>query len=104
MREMGFNYNPSTAGSSVRFNPPDPRDKVCQIAESFTLTDRFLSQSPLPSIDVSFIRIFFCLAHLIGSVTAHPDPTLQPIMVKEFAKRLKRQYGWTGEDFIKQAS
>ncbi|KAI0074642.1 hypothetical protein K474DRAFT_1665173 [Panus rudis PR-1116 ss-1] len=27
MREMGFSYDPSTAGSSVRFDPPDPRDK-----------------------------------------------------------------------------
>jgi len=27
MREMGFRYDPSTAGSSVRFDPPDPRDK-----------------------------------------------------------------------------
>jgi hypothetical protein len=26
MREMGFEYDPSTAGSSVRFDPPDPRD------------------------------------------------------------------------------
>ncbi|PCH43414.1 hypothetical protein WOLCODRAFT_138330 [Wolfiporia cocos MD-104 SS10] len=26
MREMGFTYDPSTAGSSVRFDPPDPRD------------------------------------------------------------------------------
>ena len=28
MREMGFRYDPSTAGSSVRFDPPDQRDKV----------------------------------------------------------------------------
>jgi len=26
MREMGFGYDPSTAGSSVRFDPPDPKD------------------------------------------------------------------------------
>ncbi|KAI0339768.1 hypothetical protein BDW22DRAFT_1360779 [Trametopsis cervina] len=26
MREMGFTYDPSTAGSSVRFDPPDARD------------------------------------------------------------------------------
>jgi hypothetical protein len=32
MREMGFEYDPSTAGSSVRFDPPDPRDKVCLMA------------------------------------------------------------------------
>lgn len=27
MREMGFSYDPSTAGSSVRFDPPNKRDK-----------------------------------------------------------------------------
>ncbi|KAF8578003.1 hypothetical protein K439DRAFT_1621649 [Ramaria rubella] len=26
MRDMGFSYDPSTAGSSVRFDPPDPKD------------------------------------------------------------------------------
>jgi len=25
---MGFTYDPSTAGSSVRFDPPDPKDGV----------------------------------------------------------------------------
>jgi len=29
MRDMGFDYDPSTAGSSVRFDPPDKKDKVC---------------------------------------------------------------------------
>lgn len=28
MREMGFEYDPSTAGSSVRFDPPNKNDKV----------------------------------------------------------------------------
>lgn len=27
MREMGFQYDPSTAGSSVRFDPPNPKDR-----------------------------------------------------------------------------
>lgn len=27
MREMGFRCDPATAGSSVRFDPPDPRDR-----------------------------------------------------------------------------
>jgi HD-GYP domain-containing protein (c-di-GMP phosphodiesterase class II) len=35
---------------------------------------------------------------------AHPDTTLHPVRVKEYAKRLKRQYGWTEEDFIKASS
>lgn len=25
---MGFKYDPSTAGSSVRFDPPNPKDRV----------------------------------------------------------------------------
>lgn len=28
MREMGFDYDPSTAGSSVRFDPPNKNEKV----------------------------------------------------------------------------
>ncbi|KAG6860761.1 hypothetical protein C0995_007793 [Termitomyces sp. Mi166 len=66
MREMGFEYDPSTAGSSVRFDPPDKGDPVN------------------------------------GLIPAHPDPTLQPIKLKQFAKRLKKSYGWTEEDFIRQ--
>lgn len=27
MREMGFEIDPSTAGSSVRFDPPNPKDR-----------------------------------------------------------------------------
>ena len=27
MREMGFEMDPSTAGSSVRFDPPNPKDR-----------------------------------------------------------------------------
>ncbi|KAN0091136.1 hypothetical protein V8E55_004702 [Tylopilus felleus] len=31
MREMGFKYDPSTAGSSVRFDPPNPKDRSITI-------------------------------------------------------------------------
>ncbi|KAF6763057.1 hypothetical protein DFP72DRAFT_1030216 [Ephemerocybe angulata] len=31
MREMGFEYDPSTAGSSVRFDPPNPKDSSITI-------------------------------------------------------------------------
>ncbi|EPQ57181.1 hypothetical protein GLOTRDRAFT_39174 [Gloeophyllum trabeum ATCC 11539] len=65
MREMGFEYDPSTAGSSVRFDPPDPSDPP-----------------------ITFHK-------------PHPDPTIHPVMLKEFAKKLKRTYGWTEEDFYK---
>jgi len=54
MREMGFEYDPSTAGSSVRFDPPNKNDRP-----------------------ITFHK-------------PHPDPTLNPIMLKAFAKRLKK--------------
>ncbi|KAG6813367.1 hypothetical protein H0H92_011633 [Tricholoma furcatifolium] len=66
MRDMGFEYEPGTAGSSVRFDPPDKRDKP-----------------------ITFHK-------------PHPDPTLQPTVLKIYAKRLKERYGWTEEDFIRQ--
>lgn len=37
MREMGFSYDPSTAGSSVRFDPPNKADKVSASYASWTL-------------------------------------------------------------------
>jgi DNA replication protein DnaD len=33
---------------------------------------------------------------------AHPDPTIQPVMLKEFSKKLKRVYGWSEEDFLER--
>ncbi|KDR75158.1 hypothetical protein GALMADRAFT_249095 [Galerina marginata CBS 339.88] len=65
MREMGFTYDPSTAGSSVRFDPPNKGDR-----------------------SITFHK-------------PHPDPTLQPVMLKEFAKKLKRYYGWDEEDLLR---
>ncbi|PPQ87476.1 hypothetical protein CVT25_008212 [Psilocybe cyanescens] len=66
MREMGFEYDPSTAGSSVRFDPPNKADRP-----------------------ITFHK-------------PHPDPTLQPVMLKEFAKKLKRYYGWNEDDLLRQ--
>ncbi|KAF7361625.1 hypothetical protein MVEN_00505800 [Mycena venus] len=66
MREMGFEYDPSTAGSSVRFDPPDPKD-----------------------VSITFHR-------------PHPDPTIHPMMLREFAKRLKNNYGWSEADFLRR--
>lgn len=42
MREMGFSYDPSTAGSSVRFDPPSSKDKVSTITVSNTVLSQFL--------------------------------------------------------------
>ncbi|KAJ6500171.1 hypothetical protein C8R47DRAFT_1211730 [Mycena vitilis] len=64
MREMGFDYDPSTAGSSVRFDPPNPKD-----------------------VSITFHK-------------PHPDPTIHPVMLREFAKKLKKNYGWSEADFL----
>ncbi|KAG2153717.1 uncharacterized protein EDB93DRAFT_1081918 [Suillus bovinus] len=68
MRDMGFSYDPSTAGSSVRFDPPDEGDR-----------------------SITFHK-------------PHPDPTLYPVKIKEFGKKLKDYYGWDEEDFLKRAA
>lgn len=34
MVEMGFTYDPATAGSSVRFVPPDKRDRVSTMSDT----------------------------------------------------------------------
>ncbi|KAF7315679.1 hypothetical protein MIND_00083500 [Mycena indigotica] len=64
MVELGFTYDPGTAGSSVRFDPPDPKD-----------------------VSITFHK-------------PHPDPTIHPIMLREFAKRLKKSYGWVEADLL----
>ncbi|KAG6901072.1 hypothetical protein C0995_001212 [Termitomyces sp. Mi166 len=64
MRELGFGYDPSMAGSSVRFKPPNGRD------------------SP-----ITF--------HM-----PHPDPTMQLILLKQFAKRSKEDLRM---DFVRQS-
>jgi hypothetical protein len=68
MRDMGFSYDPSTAGSSVRFDPPHDGDR-----------------------SITFHK-------------PHPDPTLYPVKIKEFGKKLKDYYGWDEEDFLKRAA
>ncbi|TRM69506.1 hypothetical protein BD626DRAFT_533140 [Schizophyllum amplum] len=67
MTEMGFDYDPSTAGSSVRFIPKDQRDKP-----------------------ITFHK-------------PHPDPTIHPMMLREFSKKLQRHYGWTQDDILSAA-
>ncbi|EMD37569.1 hypothetical protein CERSUDRAFT_114203 [Gelatoporia subvermispora B] len=68
MEGMGFKYDPSTAGSSVRFDPPDSRD-----------------------VPITFHK----------RKRSHPDPTIHPVMLKEFRKKLKRYYGWDEKEWDK---
>lgn len=51
MREMGFTIDPSAAGSSVRFDPPNPKDR------SIT----FHKRKPEPAGSYWLIRSAFCL-------------------------------------------
>ena len=37
-------------------------------------------------------------------LAAHPDPTLYPVMLKEYVKKLKRYYGWSEEDFYRRVA
>ncbi|KAJ7128863.1 hypothetical protein C8R46DRAFT_1236803 [Mycena filopes] len=65
MTEIGFTYDPTTAGSgAVRFDPPNPTDE-----------------------SITFYR-------------THPDPSLTPLMQREFAKKLKKNYAWIASDFL----
>ncbi len=104
MREMGFTYDPSTAGSSVRFDPPDSRDPV-----SVCLLDTHLAVL----ISLPFLVCHLPQASVISSRSqltvidicyfiAHPDETLYPVKLKEFGKKLKRTYGWSEEDFYRK--
>ncbi|KAH0827858.1 hypothetical protein J3R83DRAFT_3485 [Lanmaoa asiatica] len=84
MREMGFKYDPSTAGSSVRFDPPNPEDRVsCTNHQVIALITWSISQS------ITFHK-------------PHPDPTLHANHLRDFGKKLKEYYGWSEEDFLRR--
>lgn len=87
MREMGFHMDPSTAGSSVRFDPPNPKDRSITFHKRKSWVFLILSG-----------RSEEC-----SPSQAHPDPTLSPWKVREFGRRLKDSYGWIEDDFIKRA-
>ncbi|KAI4523759.1 hypothetical protein K525DRAFT_195616 [Schizophyllum commune Loenen D] len=61
MDQLGFEYDPDTPGTSVRFIPRNQRNQP-----------------------VTFHK-------------PHPDPTIQPVMLREMLKKLIRVYGWTDE-------
>lgn len=54
MCDVGFKYVPSTAGSSVRFDPPDPRDMVSSpFMGELSILTRLSNFSPSHSTSVS---------------------------------------------------
>ena len=107
MTEMGFKIDPSTAGSSVRFDPHNPKDHV-RIHISSSPTSENYSDLSVHIQPITFHK------RMCPSITvrtshspwplAHPDPTLYPVMLKKFGKRLKRNYGWSEEDFYRRVS
>ncbi|KAJ7679710.1 hypothetical protein B0H14DRAFT_3063226 [Mycena olivaceomarginata] len=70
-QQWGFEYDPSTSRSSVRFDPPDPKD-----------------------VSITFHKRTCCPHSPILA------PTIHPIMLREFAKKLKRNYGWSEADLL----
>jgi hypothetical protein len=103
MRDMGFSYDPSTAGSSVRFDPPHDGDRVCD-----SVYQEFYHDAELATQSITFHKRMYNLGDFTPSLilvfTAHPDPTLYPVKIKEFGKKLKDYYGWDEEDFLKRAA
>ncbi|KAF8973070.1 hypothetical protein BDZ97DRAFT_1779193 [Flammula alnicola] len=53
MREMGFEYDPSTAGSSVRFDPPNKNDRVRADGPDFVCTAH-----PDPTLEPPILHAF----------------------------------------------
>ena len=85
MKEMGFTYVPGTAGSSVRFDPPNPADSPITIHKRM-----FLFAPNHCTIELTQLPML-----------AHPDSTLSPVQLMKIGKRLKRRYGWNENDFVK---
>lgn len=99
---MGFSVDSSTAGSSVRFDPPDSRDHVslpqhCAFAHWLTTTfvQPITFHRRKTILNLTSSCWFFDVAF-----SAHPDSTIPPNMLRDFGKRLKRTYGWNDDDFI----
>ena len=102
MNEMGFTYVPSTAGSSVRFDPSDPKDRVCvRFSVDCDVADIHMLRTAhhIPQASV-FCHLRLTMEAQPFSISiAHPDSTIHPVMLKEFGKRLRRTYGWSEEAF-----
>lgn len=98
MTEMGFAIDPSTAGSSVRFDPPDKRDKVSRrLFFKILFTERVESQFPF----INVVNVSASLASCTNfAQIAHPYAILKPNEVRRLGRRLHRHYGWNVADFL----
>ena len=73
---MGFTYDPSTAGSSVRFDPPDPRDAVSVVLYATAI----LLMLPVAVKPITFHRreLFLLSRSLIMADYVHSAPRPNP--------------------------
>ena len=101
MRELGFDYDPSTAGSSVRFDPPNPNDRVSTWDDGlYHILICIYSVDNVPQTSVTTsIRLISSLILLI--LAAHPDSTLYAYKIKEYRDKLAEYYDWTPDKFQK---
>ena len=90
MIDMGFVVDASTAGSSVRFQPPDPALRSI----SFHKRKCFAEIS----------SFFLCTVITFTLVTAHPENTIDPITLQKWGKKLKNYYGWSEEILLQHAN
>jgi hypothetical protein len=90
MIDMGFEVDASTAGSSVRFQPPDP-------------TLRSISFHKRKYLDFPEINCFDNI-FTFDDDTAHPESTVDPITLQKWGKKLKSYYGWSEETLMQHAS
>jgi hypothetical protein len=87
MIDMGFEVDASTAGSSVRFQPPDPA------LRSISFHKRKYS-----TVFPVFSNKTFTLD------TAHPENTIDPITLQKWGKKLRNYYGWSEEILLEHAN
>jgi len=86
---MGFEVDASAAGSSVRFQPPDPtlRSISFHKRKHSIVFSGFSGPNSLFTFD-----------------TAHPESTIDPITLQKWRKKLKSYYGWSEEILLQHTN
>ena len=96
MIDMGFEVDAGTAGSSVRFQPPDSTVRSISFHKRECSCPHSL-KFPEPN---SLVQNIFTL--LIDA--AHPESTIDPITLQKWGKKLKSYYGWSEEVLLQHAN
>lgn len=102
MTDLGFTYHPGTAGSSVRFDPPNPKDRVSVLLwllyGSVLMNGWCRRRSVSTNVSYSVLRWSTAAEYVL---IAHPNPTIHPKKLRDFSKKLQEYYGWDPEEFLK---